>query len=54
MEEDFQDVLLVNNFFIFLILMAKVLMAKVIKINLIVIKNVSCNYTYWHFNCPVC
>ncbi len=38
MEEDFQDVLLVNNFFIFLILMAKVLMAKVIKINLIVIK----------------
>ncbi len=38
MEEDFQDVLLVNNFLFFLILMAKVLMAKVIKINLIVIK----------------
>ncbi len=38
MEEDFQDVLLVNNFFIFFNLMAKVLMAKVIKINLIVIK----------------
>lgn len=31
MEEDFQDVLLVNNFFL-------ILMAKVIKINLIVIK----------------